>query len=210
MVFIKIRYLRYSQIPVWDRTKERQDKNMKKNIKKKTCICLGLFCLCLSWLTSCSLKDSDNQTLERDVLKVGMDLDIEPLCYVSEETSKPEGFDVELAQALAEGMDLELEIVDTSQENLLKSLDGDLYDCVISGVGLSEWNETHYSHTESYGDAEAVKDQISMELTDTRLAVFTKKGSSLKDKLDQELEKLKKDGTLTEISQKYFGEDITG
>lgn len=183
---------------------------MKKNIRKKACICLGLFCLCLSGLTSCSLKDSDNQTLERGVLKVGMDLDIEPLCYLSEETSKPEGFDVELAQALAEGMDLELEIVDTSQENLLKSLDGDLYDCVISGVGLSEWNEIHYSHTEVYAEAEAVKDQISMELTDTSLAVFTKKGSSLRDKLNQELEQLKKDGTLTEISQKYFGEDITG
>lgn len=182
---------------------------MKKNNWKKTGICLFLLCICLWSLAACSLKEGNGQTLESGVLKVGMDLQIEPMCYLSEETSKPEGFDVELASALAEAMDLELEIVDTSQENLLKSLDGDIYDCVISGVGLSKWNETHYSHTQVYGDVGAVKDQISMELTDTRLAVFTKKGNSLRDILDQKLEKLKEDGTLKGISEKYFGEDIT-
>ena len=55
-----------------------------------------------------------------------------------------EGFEVEVAQKLADKLNLELEIVDTSEKNLLKSLDADLYDCVISAVGISDWNDTHY------------------------------------------------------------------
>ena len=94
-------------------------------------------------------------------------------------------------------------------ENLLKSLDADLYDCVISAVGTAQWNKTHYSYTRSYADIASVKDQIEGESQYTELAVFTKKGSSLRENLDAELEKLLKNGKVKEISEKYFQQDIS-
>ena len=72
-------------------------------------------------------------------------------------------------------MGLELEIVDTSEENLLKSLDADLYDCVISGVGLSQWNETHYSHTMPYADISSVQERQDGIVKYTELSIFYQK-----------------------------------
>ena len=107
-------------------------------------VCMAL----LISLTACEhLELREAKPIEQGSLKVGMNLQIPGMCYLSEETSKPEGFEVELAGKLADKLKLELEIVDTSEENLLKSLDGELYDCVISAVGLADWNEAHYDHT---------------------------------------------------------------
>lgn len=159
--------------------------------------------LCLS---GCFLFDN-GETLEKGVLRVGMNLNIDKMCYLSPETNKPEGFEVELAGLLADRMDLELEIVDTTEKNLLKSLDGRIYDCVISGVGLSQWNRIHYGHTDAYLDLSQAEDEIEEE--DTRIAIFTRKGNSLEDTLEKNLEELKEEGTLKELSVKYFGKDIT-
>ena len=182
---------------------------MKKHIRKKAAV--SILCTAVLMGFGCGLSDASGEpkTLERGTLKVGMDLNIKPMCYLSEDTDQPAGFDVELAQAVAEEMDLELEIIDTSEENLLKSLDADLYDCVISAVGTAQWNKTHYSYTRSYADIASVKDQIEGESQYTELAVFTKKSSSLRENLDAELEKLLKNGKVKEISEKYFQQDIS-
>ena len=37
--------------------------------------------------------------------------------------------------------------------------------------------------------------------------IFPKDQEELRDKVDEQLKELKKDGTLTELSQKYFGQD---
>ena len=160
-------------------------------------------------LAGCQFPGGKAEPLESGKLKVGMCLQLPFLCYLSEETSKPEGFEVELAGKLAEKMGLELEIVDTSEENLLKSLDADLYDCVISGVGLSQWNETHYSHTMPYADISSVQEKTGQDTKDTKLSIFTKKGNAMVKELEENLQELQKDGTLKELSQKYFEKDIT-
>lgn len=189
-------------------TKEKGE-TMKKHIRRN--LCVGILCGAMIFSSGCSLGNASEepQTLEKGTLKVGMDLNIKPMCYLSEDTDQPAGFDVELAQAVAEGLDLKLEIIDTSQENLLKSLDADLYDCVISAAGLAQWNQTHYSHTRSYADLAPVKDKTEGESSYTKLAVFTKKGNSLKENLDQELEALLASGKVKEISEKYFEQDIS-
>ena len=113
-----------------------------------------------------------------------------------------------LAGLLADKMGMELEIVDTTEENLLKSLDGEVYDCVLSFVGLSQWNTIHYGHTQPYLDLSSIE-KGSGDEEDTRIAAFTKKGNSLADTLEENLEELKEDGTLSQLSSKYFGEDLT-
>lgn len=181
---------------------------MKNRITGKKWSLPVIFCLLSMALSGCFL-DGGRETLDKDVLRVGMNLNIEKMCYLSEEDNQPEGFEVELAQILAEKMGMELEIVDTTQENLLKSLDGEIYDCVLSGVGLGQWNQIHYGHTQPYLDISSVQDQIGREEEDTQIAAFTKKGNSLAGTLEEKLEALKEDGTLSELSGKYFGKDIT-
>lgn len=180
---------------------------MKTKRKGKSACLLLLICIGILAMTGCSME-MGRETLETDVLRVGMHLDIDKMCYLSQEDNQPEGFEVELAGILADKMGMELEIVDTTEENLLKSLDGEVYDCVLSSVGLSQWNTIHYGHTQPYLDLSSIE-KGSGDEEDTRIAAFTKKGNSLADTLEENLEELKEDGTLSQLSSKYFGEDLT-
>lgn len=149
------------------------------------------------------------ETLEDGILKVGMNLKNQPMSYVDEETAKPMGFEAELAALVAEKLGLKLEIVDTTEKNLLNSLDADLYDCAISAIGISDWNKKEYSATEPYADISSVKDKIQSNTDYTEIAVFGKKGSCLIPAIEnQALNPLKKDGILSEISKKYLETDI--
>lgn len=163
----------------------------------------------MTGLASCDdMKLREAKPVTQGVLRVGMNLDIPSMCYLSEETSNPEGFEVEVAQKLADKLNLELEIVDTSEKNLLKSLDADLYDCVISAVGISDWNDTHYEHTTPYADISSVSDRTGITSKYTKIAVFTKKYNLMKDELEEKLQMMRNDGSLKELSEKYFEKDI--
>ena len=171
---------------------------MKKNVKKVISIlcCMAMF---LAGLSGCSLRKEKARPIENGTLKVGMNLQIDKMCYVSSQNSMPEGFEVEVAQKIAEKLELKLEIIDTSEDNLLKSLDADLYDCVISAVGITDWNKSHYSCTDAYADI----------TEDTKIAVFTKKGNPMVKEINEKLVELRKDGSIGEISKKYFEKDIS-
>lgn len=71
---------------------------------------------------------------------------------------------------------------------------------------------TEHRSQESY-NYDVVANQISDEdakaIADNSYAyyIFPKDQEELRDKVDEQLKELKKDGTLTELSQKYFGQD---
>ena len=75
-------------------------------------------------------------------------------------------------------------------------------------MGLSQWNTIHYGHTQPYLDFSSIE-KGSGDEEGTQIAAFTKKGNSLADTLEENLEELKEDGTLSQLSAKYFGEDLT-
>lgn len=186
---------------------------MKKKIKA-----IGILLTCIlvsALLAGCGTNkdyegEGEIQTLEKGVLKVGMNMKNQPMSYVDEETAKPVGLEAELASAIAEKLGLKLEIVDTTEKNLLNSLDADLYDCAISSIGISDWNTKEYSATEPYADIKSVKDKIQSNTDYTQIAVFGKKGTPLIPAIqNQALTPLKTDGTLTNLSQKYLETDIT-
>lgn len=177
---------------------------------KKLLVSVFVLCFVLTGFSGCTWgSKEDAEPLEKGTLKVGMNLKIDKMCYVPETANTPEGFEVELARKLAEKTGLKLEIIDTSEENLLKSLDSELYDCVISAVGIAEWNESHYSRTKAYADISSVSEQTKLQTEYTKIAVFTKKYNPMAQVLDEKLDEIKREGTLKEISQKYFDKDIT-
>lgn len=178
-----------------------------KIVKKSMAVLAAV--ILMTGLASCDdMKLREAKPVTQGVLRVGMNFDIPSMCYLSEETSNPEGFEVEVAQKLADKLNLELEIVDTSEKNLLKSLDADLYDCVISAVGISDWNDTHYEHTTPYADISSVSDRTGITSKYTKIAVFTKKYNLMKDELEAKLQMMRNDGSLKELSEKYFEKDI--
>ena len=149
-------------------------------------------------LTGCGTpKDCEGEgkitTIEKGVLKVGINLKDGSMGYVDENTAKPAGFAPDTAAKVAEKLGLSLEIIDTTEENLLNSLDADLYDCGISTVGITEWNKEHYSATKAYADVSSVQDKRSCLIPAIQ---------------NQALSPLIKDGTLSEISKKYLEKDI--
>ena len=54
-----------------------------------------------------------------------------------------------------------------------------------------------------------MKEQTGITGEDTKIAVFTKKYNLMKDELETKLQMLRNDGSLKELSEKYFGKDIT-
>lgn len=57
--------------------------------------------------------------------------------------------------------------------------------------------------------ANQISDDDAKAIADNSYAyyIFPKDQEELRDKVDEQLKELKKDGTLTELSQKYFGQD---
>ena len=57
--------------------------------------------------------------------------------------------------------------------------------------------------------ANQISDEDAKAIADNSYAyyIFPKDKEELRDKVDEQLKELKKDGTLSKLSQKYFGQD---
>jgi len=199
------------------------------------------------------------------------------------------GFDVEIIQAVAEKLDLEVEFQETQWDAIFAGLDADRFDVIANQVSINEERQEKYLFSTPYtvspgvivvaedddsissfddlegkttaqsltsnwyelatesgatvegveGWAQAVEllrqgrvdatvnDKLTFldyENTNSpsglkiaaetdeageQAFVFTKDKSDLVEAIDGALEELRADGTLAEISEKYFGEDVT-
>lgn len=89
-------------------------------------------------------------TVEEGKLKVGLEIGYPPMEYFDADGSTPIGFDVELAQALADDMGLELELVDTAWDGIFAGVDTGKYDVVISSVSWTEDRNNNYLLSKTY------------------------------------------------------------
>ena len=190
-------------------TKIKSEVKNVKNIRRKLgAVALAAVLMIIS-LSGCGVgktsSDGSISTIEKGVLKVGMNLNDSPMSYLNTDTARPDGFEAKVAEKLG----LKLEIIDTTQKNLLKSLDADIYDCVISSVGMTEENCEKYEATNAYADVSAIEDELTEKPKNTKIAIFGKKNNGLIQAIEkQALEPLKEDGTLSEISNQYLGTDV--
>lgn len=93
---------------------------------------------------------SGSLTLKDGVLQVGMEIGYPPMEYLDEDGTTPIGFDVEVAQAIADELGLKFEPVDTAWDGIFASLDSDRYDCIISAVSIKEDRKENYNLTKPY------------------------------------------------------------
>lgn len=115
--------------------------------------------------TNAGIDGSGTDTNEKNVLRVGMECAYAPFNWTqdSETTSDGSaavpiydssyyayGYDVAVAQMLAEEMGMELEIHKVEWSSIGISMDAGDYDCIIAGMGRTAEREMAYSFTEPY------------------------------------------------------------
>jgi polar amino acid transport system substrate-binding protein len=98
----------------------------------------------------CSKKESGTMTIEKGVLKVGVNIAYPPFEYYADDGVTPKGFDIDLAHVLAEKLGLKADIIDVAWEGIFAGVDTDRYDCIISGITLTDERKNNYSFTEPY------------------------------------------------------------
>lgn len=161
-------------------------------------------------LAASDTKDFAAETYEKDVLRVGMECAYPPFNWTQDSANTPDGstavpiygsdyyaygYDVAVAQMLAEEMGMELEIHKVEWSSIGISMDAGDYDCIIAGMGRTAEREMSYSFTEPYyyrdncivvkkgGAYEDVK--TLSELAGTGCTVTTQLGTGWVPLLDQ-------------------------
>lgn len=90
-------------------------------------------------------------TLCKDgVLMVGTEIGYPPMEYFDTDGATPIGFDMELAQALADEMGLKLELVDTAWDGIFAGVDTDKYDVILSSVSWLQERDEKYLLSKPY------------------------------------------------------------
>lgn len=98
---------------------------------KKILTLLTATTLSLSILTGCGQSESSN------TLRVGMDLTFPPYSYINDD-GVAEGFEPLIAQAFAEYLDMEVEIVNTSFSMLIPALETGDVDVLIADMAATD------------------------------------------------------------------------
>lgn len=108
---------------------------------------LVLLTLCMLLPAGCGTADDGSEPdellkveeiQERGVLRVGATGDYMPMNYRDQVTGEYTGFDVELAQDLANALEVELEFVETSWPTLMDDTLAGKFDLAITGITIND------------------------------------------------------------------------
>lgn len=119
-------------------------------MKKSIVIFMALLISLLS-LTACG-DDSTSSTNSKNmdkILKVGIDLKYPPFMFL-DENNKPSGLEPDLAYALGDYLDMDVEIINTDFSMLIAALETGEIDIVISDMSITEDRKSKVDFTKGY------------------------------------------------------------
>ena len=135
-------------------------------MRMKRLISLAMVCvMALGTLAGCGSESDSDGSSEKKVLKVGMECAYAPFNWTQETQELADGskavkiygtdfyaygYDVAVAQKLADEMGMELEIHKVEWTSIGMALDAGEYDCIIAGMGKTAEREANYSFTDVY------------------------------------------------------------
>lgn len=90
------------------------------------------------------------KTIKAGTLMVGMEVGYPPMEYLADDGVTYIGFDVELAQKMADLFGLKLEIVNTAWDGIFAALDKGEFDMIMSSVSITPERQEKYILTEPY------------------------------------------------------------
>lgn len=179
-----------------------------KSVKKKGFRYIMLSALCIFVLAGCSKKTDVSvestdaptaevevksaTTIEDGILYVG----ISTSPYITQdEDGKVEGFEIDLAKAIGELTFLDVKFVRMKYNDIYAELDTSSFDCVISGVEISDTVDKVYDFSVPYYTDEAGHN----------IGAVVKSGNNkLLNVLNKSITILKNDGRLDELYDKWF------
>ena len=185
----------------------------------------GLICLLplLSPLAHAELIDDIN---DRGELRIALEANTPPFNFMDD--GKLAGFEVELGQLLAQELDVRADFVVADASELLPGVESGKYDVAINHIALTPDLKDRFDFTEPYSYAKAdliaqkEPEPRSMLLVQTlaqdkpkaaapvRLAIPFQKGNpAFHASLENALGRIKADGRLQALSQKWFGADTS-
>lgn len=136
---------------------------MKKMTRRKVMATMMASLMAVSLMTGCGKKKETKS--DEKTLRVGMECAYAPFNWTQDGDKTPDGsvavkidgsdyyaygYDVAVAQMLADEMDMELEIYKVEWSSIGISLDSGDYDCIIAGMGRTKEREESYSFTTPY------------------------------------------------------------
>ncbi|MGH2786774.1 MAG: basic amino acid ABC transporter substrate-binding protein [Actinomycetota bacterium] len=117
-------------------------------------------------LAACGSEEDDNgttggggpeepqfETLEEGVLQVGSCLDYRPFEYFEKGSEEPTGFDVELTEAIAEQLGLEVEWVRADFDTIFTAVDAGQFDMVAAASTITPEREETVDFSDPYYNA---------------------------------------------------------
>lgn len=100
--------------------------------------------------TDAAALNAEVTTIKEGTLMVGVEIGYPPMEYFDTDGATPIGFDVEVANALADYLGLDLELVDTSWDGIFAGVDTGKYDCIISCVSITDERKEQFNLTKPY------------------------------------------------------------
>ena len=138
-------------------------------------------------------KKSEGLTLKPGVLSVGMEIGYPPMEYMDVDGKTPIGFDVSMAEAIADKLGLKVEFVDVAWDGIFAGVETKKYDCIMSSVTIT--------------DARLKAHNFSMPYIQNTLAIVLLKNSPLKISTPQELSGLRV-AYQEETTSKFYMEEL--
>ncbi|MFL9674986.1 transporter substrate-binding domain-containing protein [Pseudomonas marginalis] len=141
----------------------------------------------LSPLAHAELIDDVN---DRGELRIALEANTPP--YNFKEGDKLTGFEVELGELLAKEMDVRPSFITTDDADMLPGVSTGKYDVAINHVAMTAELKDQFDFSEAYHD----KPELAIP--------FQKGNPAFKTSLDGALKRVKDDGRLKALSQKWF------
>ncbi|MGV8918573.1 MAG: transporter substrate-binding domain-containing protein [Pseudomonas sp.] len=177
----------------------------------------GLFILSalLSPLAHAELIDEVN---DRGELRIALDGNSPPFNFTKD--GKLTGFEIELGELLAQELDLQPSFISTTETDLMQGVESDKYDIALNHIAVTAELKKQLDFSEPYIYAKAQwiahSEQQPLPEADEEggLAValaipFQKGNPAFQGLLDRALERIKADGRLSALSQKWFSVDAS-
>lgn len=178
---------------------------------------LSLITACLlavSMLAACGSSSSSDTTnaasesgessltLKDGTLMVGVEIGYPPMEYFDEDGATPIGFDIELAQALADDMGLKLEVVDTAWDGIFAGVETDKYDVILSSVSWTQERSESHTLSETYiANAPVLVVPNDSEIKDIQDLAGRSVAVQMETTADYLIQDYVKDGLDTELRQ---------
>ncbi|HCS43209.1 MAG TPA: ABC transporter substrate-binding protein [Pseudomonas sp.] len=184
----------------------------------------GLICLLplLSPLAHAELIDDVN---DRGELRIALEANTPPFNF--KDDGKLTGFEVELGQLLAHELDVRSDFVITDSGDMLAGVESGKYDVAINHIAMTPDLKDRFDFSEpySYTNAQLIaqkeeqprpmvlvqsfKEQTKVSPTLSLAIPFQKGNPAFHASLENALQRIKADGRLEALSQKWFGADTS-